>query len=159
MVLTDLYDHYANGMFRLALSYLKNVSDAEDVVQMVFTKLIEGKATLIEGKERALLTQMTVNQCKDCLRAFWRRKSQPLDDRMEFQDPQDRELFQAVMSLPDKYRVVIYLHYYENYALSEISSFLHIGVSAVSMRLHRGRNLLMSKLEVDDLAGTLEANF
>lgn len=157
--LIALYDQHANGMFRLALSYLKNISDAQDVVQTVFTKLIEGKATLIEGKERALLTQMTVNQCKDCLRAFWRRKSQPLEDCMEFQAPQDRELFQAVMSLPDKYRVAIYLHYYECYSLAEIASFLHIGVSAVSMRLHRGRNLLMTKLEVDDLAGTLEANF
>ena len=54
--LLNLFDEYGNMVYRLALSYLRNIHDAEDTVQVVFTKLIEGKAIIIPGKERALLT-------------------------------------------------------------------------------------------------------
>lgn len=148
--LLNLFDEYGNMVYRLALSYLRNIHDAEDTVQVVFTKLIEGKATIIPGKERALLTQITINHCKDILRSFWRKRSEPLNESIAFTEEEDRELFSVVMSLPDKYRIVVYLHYYEGYSFSEISSFLGISSSAVSMRLHRSRNILKSKLREDD---------
>lgn len=144
--LLDLYDKYGNMVYRLALSYLKNINDAEDAVQIVFTKLIEGRAMIIPDKERALLIQITINHCKDILRSFWRRRSEPLDESLVFEEEEDRELFSIVMSLPIKYRIVVYLHYYEGYSFSEISSFLGISSSAVSMRLHRSRSMLKSEL-------------
>jgi len=147
--LLNLFDEYGNMVYRLALSYLRNIHDAEDTVQVVFTKLIEGKAIIIPGKERALLTQITINHCKDVLRSFWRKRSEPLNESIAFTEEEDRELFSVVMSLPDKYRIVVYLHYYEGYSFSEISSFLGISSSAVSMRLHRSRNILKSKLRED----------
>lgn len=147
--LLNLFDEYGNMVYRLALSYLRNIHDAEDTVQVVFTKLIEGKAIIIPGKERALLTQITINHCKDVLRSFWRKRSEPLNESIAFTEEEDRELFSIVMSLPDKYRIVVYLHYYEGYSFSEISSFLGISSSAVSMRLHRSRNILKSKLRED----------
>ncbi|MEG6613597.1 sigma-70 family RNA polymerase sigma factor [Pseudoclostridium thermosuccinogenes] len=145
-----LFDKYANMVYRLALSYLRNTHDAEDTVQAVFIKLIEGKAQIVPGKERALLTQITINHCKDQLRLFWRRRTEQLEDHIEFVEKEDKELFRAVMSLPEKYRIVVYLHYYEGYSFSEISSFLGISPSAVSMRLHRSRNSLKSKLKEED---------
>ncbi len=144
--LLDLYDKYGNMVYRLALSYLKNINDAEDAVQIVFTKLIEGRAMIIPDKERALLIQITINHCKDILRSFWRKRSEPLDESLVFEEEEDRELFSIVMSLPIKYRIVVYLHYYEGYSFSEISSFLGISSSAVSMRLHRSRSMLKSEL-------------
>jgi len=81
---------------------------------------------------------------------FWRRRTEQLEDHIEFVEKEDKELFRAVMSLPEKYRIVVYLHYYEGYSFSEISSFLGISPSAVSMRLHRSRNSLKSKLKEED---------
>ena len=145
-----LFDKYGNMVYRLAFSYLQNSHDAEDTVQIVFTKLIEGKANIIHGKEYALLTQITINHCKDVLRSFWRKRRDTLiGEDIVFVEKQDKELFSAVMSLPEKYRIVVYLHYYEGYTFNEISSFLGISSSAVSMRLHRSRNILKSKLGDD----------
>jgi len=144
--LIRLYDQYADSLYRLALSYLKNVPDAEDTVQTVFIRLIEGKAKLLPGKERALLTRMTINCCRDQLRAFWRKRCDALPEQVEFSAPQDAELFCALLALPEKYRIALYLHYYEGFSCGETASLLHISASAVSMRLHRGRKLLKTQL-------------
>lgn len=144
-----LYDQYANSLYRLALSYLKNTADAEDAVQRVFVKLIEGKAVVYPGKERALLTKMTVNQCRDMLRRNKNRQEEPLDESIPFSEPKDRDVFRAVIMLPEKYRIPVFLHYYEGYQFREIAKLLQISTSAVSMRIHRARNLLKSHLEVD----------
>lgn len=138
--LINLFDEYSNMVYRIALSFLRNTQDAEDAVQIVFMKLIDGKAEIVSGKERALLTQITVNHCKDILRSFWRQRTDTITEDIVLQETSDRELFHFVMSLPRKYRIVVYLHYYEGYTFSEISTFLRISVSAVSMRLYRARN-------------------
>lgn len=147
--LLNLFNTYSSMVYRLAFSYLRNAHDAEDTVQAVFMKLIEGKAQPIPGKERALLTQITVNYCKDALRMVWRRRGEPLDASIVFEQEEDRELFDAVMALPDKYRVAVHLHYYEGYSFPEIAAFLGISSSAVSMRMHRARNILKTKLRED----------
>lgn len=147
--LLKLFDSYSNMIYRLAFSYLRNTHDAEDVVQAVFMKLIEGKAKPIYGKERAFLTQITINYCKDVLRMAWRKRVDPLDNDIVFEAKEDRELFDVVMALPDKYRIVVHLHYYENYSFPEIAEFLGISSSAVSMRMHRARNILKAKLRED----------
>lgn len=137
----------------IALSFLRNTQDAEDAVQIVFMKLIDGKAEIVSGKERALLTQITVNHCKDILRSFWRQRTDTITEDIVLQETSDRELFHFVMSLPRKYRIVVYLHYYEGYTFSEISTFLRISVSAVSMRLYRARKLLKTELggDIDEI--------
>ena len=147
--LLNLYDLYSNMVYRIAFNYLRQSHDAEDAVQSVFIKLIEGKAQPIAGKERAFLTQITVNYCKDVLRSGWKQRTQPLDDTIKFEQQEDSELFYAVMTLPDKLRIVVHLHYYEGYSFSEIASFLKISTSAVSMRIHRARKLLKTELLED----------
>lgn len=145
--LLNLYDKYSNMVYRLAFSYLKSQQDAEDAVQAIFLKLVEGKAQPIPGKERSFLTQITANYCRDQLRSFFRKKSVPLDPEIIFEDTNDQELFNMFMILSQKYRVPIFLHYYEGYSFSEISDFLKISPSAVSMRIHRARKLLKKQLE------------
>lgn len=143
------FNAYSGMVYRLAFSYLGNAHDAEDTVQAVFMKLIEGKAKPIPGKERGFLMQITVNYCKDVLRTVWRRRVDPLDNSIVFEKEEDRELFNAVMALSDKYRVAVHLHYYEGYSFPEIGTFLGISPSAVSMRMHRARNILKTKLRED----------
>ena len=156
--LLTLFDQYHNMVFRLALTVTRSPQDAEDIVQTVFLKLLDGTCPPTPGKEKAWLTQVTVNACRDLLRSIWRRKTQPLDDSIPFSDPEEGELFEAVMALPAKYRVAIHLHYYEGYTCQEIGAFLGLTPSAVSMRLHRARNLLRSSLKEDHYGPLVSKN-
>jgi len=153
-----LYDQYSNMVYRIALSYLHQSQDAEDVVQSVFLKLIDGTAHPEVEKERAFLTRITINACKDALRSVWKRRTEPLDDAMVFEQDDDRELFHAVMALPLKYRIVVHLHYYEGYTFSEIAAFLKISSSAVSMRIHRAKAVLKENLREDGHEIQLQAD-
>ena len=67
-------------------------------------------------------------------------------DELEFQEPEDRSLFEAVMRLPEKYRIVIHLFYYEEYSIEEISATLRSHPGTAKSRLSRGRKLLKSML-------------
>jgi len=151
--LLDLFDQYSNMVYRIALSYLRQHQDAEDAVQSIFMKLIDGTARPELGKERAFLTRITINHCKDALRSAWKRRIVPLDESIElgqfepFKQKEDSDLFHAVMSLPEKYRIVVYLHFYEGYTFQEIAGFLKISSSGVSMRIHRAKKMLQNDLE------------
>lgn len=145
-----VYHAYYNTVYRLALAALKNVPDAEDVVQNVFAKLLDARIAPQPGKERQWLVKVTVNACRDLMRASWWQKQEPLDENIPFSQPEDSAVFYAVMGLPDKYRLVIHLHYYEGYTCREIAGLLKISPSAVSMRLTRARNMLKSRLEDED---------
>lgn len=138
----ELFDRYADTVYRTALGYLRSPQEAEDVVQAVFLKLLEGKAVAHEGKERAFLTKITVNHCKNILRSAKRYVDSPLEELALLAPPEERELFFAVMELPEKYRSVVTLHCLEGYSFREIAQLLHIGPSAVSMRLFRAKNIL-----------------
>ncbi len=145
----SLFDAYADMVYRIAFSYLRSAQEAEDVVQNVFLKLLESDMTVYPGKERAFLTKVTVNCCKNLLRAARRHEAAPLDETVLLTHPEDRDVFRAVMELPEKYRLVVSLHYFEGYSFREISELLHIGISAVSMRLHRARSILKKHLGRD----------
>ena len=148
----ELFDRYADMVYRVALGYLRAPQEAEDAVQSVFLKLLEGGVTVYPGKERAFLTKVTVNHCKNTLSAAKRREAVPLDETalpLLLAEPEDREVFRTVMELPEKYRIVVILHCLEGYSFREISAFLHIGVSAVSMRLHRAKAILKEQIGRD----------
>lgn len=142
----ELFDRYADMVYRVALSYLRSTQEAEDVVQTVFLQLLEGGVTIYPGRERAFLATVTVNRCKNLLSAAKRHETVPLDETAILAQPEDRDLLRAVMELPEKYRVVVSLHYFEGWSFREIAELLHIGVSAVSMRLHRARNILKEQI-------------
>ena len=148
-IVLELFDRYADMVYRVALSYLRSPQEAEDAAQTVFLKLLEGSTEIYAGKERAFLTKITINHCKNVLSAAKRHETLPLDETAQFAQPEDRELFHAVMELPEKYRIVVSLHYFEGYSLREISQLLHIGISAVSMRLYRAKNILKKQIGRD----------
>ena len=148
--LADLFRQYGDDVFRLAYSYLGNRTDAEDVCQSVFLKLAEGKTALLPGREKAWLLTCAANLCKSQLRSFWRRNVGELDESVLFRDESDREVWDAVMALPPKYRAVVHLYYWEGYGQGEISDILHISRTAVQTRMSRARDMLKKELSDDE---------
>ena len=143
-----LYDAYAQDVFRLALSYLHNSQDAEDVCHSVFLTLVEKDVTLFPGSEKAWLLKCAANACKDQLRSFWKQSREELKDNMVFSDSRDRELWAVVGTLPPKYRAVVHLYYYEGYSQEEIAKILGITRTAVQTRMQRAREQLGKELKL-----------
>lgn len=141
----SLFELYKNDVYRLALSFTRSAQEAEDVCQTVFLKLLESRVT--PGKERAWLMQVTANQCRSLLRSAWWRRTAPLEDCNLTLEQQETAVLPALMALPPKYRVVLYLHYYECLSSAEIGKLLRISQSAVTTRLSRGRQLLKDALK------------
>ena len=144
----DLFYCYRDDVYRLAVSYTRNHQEAEDVCQTVFLKLLE-QDSITPGKEKAWLMQVTANQCRSLLRSHWWKFTVPLDDAILTPD-QENGVSHAVMALSPKYRVVVYLHYYEQYSTAEIARMLKITPTAVTTRLSRARQQLRHLLEEDD---------
>ena len=142
-----LYDAYADGVYRVALGYLRSAHDAEDAVQAVFCRLLEKELTIWPGRERAFLTKLTINHCKNQLAAAKRFVPEALDELRLPAEPEDRAVLRAVMELPEKYRIVIHLFYYEDYSVREIAGILRITEANVKVRLSRGRRLLKEALQ------------
>ena len=141
-----LFHRYKDDVYRLALSCTRSPQEAEDICQSVFLKLME-HPDITPGKEKAWLMQVTVNQCRSLLRSHWWSRTEPIPDTIPVKAAESDGVREAVMALDPKYRVVIYLYYYEQYTVKEIAKLLHISTSNVSTRLFRTREILKSKLE------------
>lgn len=141
---------YQDMVYRMALSVLGSVPDAEDAVQEVFLRLYRQSDPPREPERlRRWLLRVTVNYCRDVLRSPWRKRRVPLDEVPEipvFDRPEQSELYQAVMALPEKYRTVLYLFYYEELSVRELAELLKLSQSAVTTRLSRARAQLKSQL-------------
>ena len=144
-------DRYGDMVFRLAYSYLKNRTDAEDVMQETLLKLYTcQKPFESPDHQRNWLVRVAVNECRRLLRTPWRRRTDSLEEQSEiaaFDTPAQSSLFQEVMTLPPKYRVAIYLHYYEGYAVKEIAAIMKANPSTVQTWLARARGELKTRLK------------
>ncbi len=146
--LEDAYDAYGTAVYRLAMAFLGQRSDAEDVTQETFCRLLY-HAPVFSNEEhlKRWLLQVAANLCRNQLRGFWRKRVAQLDDTIPAIVPEEREALKAVLNLPNKYKLPIHLYYYEGYSVAEIAEILKLGQSAVKMRLKRGRDLLKTELE------------
>ena len=149
-VFCDLARRYKDMIFRIALNYFGNTFDAEDMVQEALMKLYTADPAF-ESEEHAKhwLIRVTLNLCKNTVRSPWRRRTVSLEDASDlvsFDKPEQSELFQSVMGLPEKYRTVLYLFYYEDLPVREVAELLRITESAVTTRLSRARQMLKSEL-------------
>ena len=143
-------ERYADLVFRLAYSYLKNRADAEDVMQETLLKLYTQPPLDTPEHERYWVVRVAVNECKRLLRSPWRRRTGPLEEVLEtasLDTPAQSELFQQVMALPPRYRAAIYLHYYEGYSVREIASVMNANLSTVQTWLMRARGQLRTNLK------------
>lgn len=133
-----LFHRYRDDVYRLAVNYTRSPQEAEDVCQTVFLKLIQ-QEDLTPGHEKAWLMQVTANECRDLLRSAWWKRTVPLESAFHIPKNEGDELIHLLQKLPPKYRVVLYLHYYEQYTTPEISELLKIPTGTVSTRLKRAR--------------------
>lgn len=151
---TRYAERYINTVFRVAFHYIKSSADAEDVTQNVFLKLLrENKAFESDEHVRNWLIRVTLNECKNLVRTRWWRHESYEDyaASLTFDKPAHSDLFYAVMELPKRYRIPIYLYYYEEYSTQEIADILKVPKSTVCTQLKRGRELLKKSLtEVEE---------
>ena len=148
----EFYDRQVKRVYRLAMVLMGNISDAEDVTQTVFLKAWEKKPDFRDSDhEIAWILTTTRNQCKDIHKSFYRRKRTDLENAPEPQvtlEPQmDSEIWEALQSLTEKYRMVLYLYYYEGYSVRELSVILGRRESTLQTQLATGRKQIKSLLE------------
>lgn len=154
-------DNYSDTVKRLCTVRLANSADTEDIFQTVFLKYAVS-TTSFESEEhrKAWLIRVTLNACKDLTKSRFRKRLVPLDEvdnlsssataeQREILDAEQRETLEAVLSLPQKYRDVVYLHYYEGYTAPEISQLIGQKTNTVYTLLTRSKKLLRKQLEGD----------
>ncbi len=160
--LETLIEVYQRSLYAVAFNICRNQQDAEDVVQDTFVQyLVVRKNFSSENHLRAWLLRVAINRAKNKRNSFFRRNIQPLDayiDTLTFETEEDSDLFLAVMTLPENYRIVIHLFYYEDYSVREIAEILRITQGNVKVRLSRGRQILRERLKEawdDDQSATV----
>lgn len=147
-----LLDRYGDMILRLAFSCMKNLPDAEDVLQDVLLKVLE-KEPEFESDEhqKAWLIRVTVNICRSQLRSPWRRHKELEETDAFFAEEsgwlEGNEVLEAVMALPEKYREVIHLFYYEDYSVGQIAALLGKKEATVRSLMFRARTILKDKLK------------
>lgn len=148
--LTEYVGRFQATVYRVAYSYVKSPADAEDITQEVFLKLYRAEDKFVSDENvKAWLIRVTINMSKNFLSSFWRRRKSDLPESITLKGKTDYVLLEALNRLNKNYRIAIYLHYYEGYSVSEISSILKISESNVKARLKRGRDKLKAFLTDD----------
>lgn len=147
-----IYDLTKDSVYRTALTWVKNPADALDITQEVMVKLYRHKGEFADDSHvRQWLLRVTVNQSKDLLRSSWFSRRQETDlEKLQAADRSASDVLQMILSLPIKYRSVIYLHYYEGYSFTETASILRISEAAAKMRAKRARDMLRLEIEEED---------
>ena len=141
--LEEAMGRYETTVFRLAYSYTRSRSDAQDICQEVFLRYYCRRPIFAsEEHRRAWLLRVTVNRCKNHLNSWWVRRTGPLDDRIPMPEPEYLELDEALRRLPEKDRLVIHLFYYEDCSTREIAKLTRTTEGAVRTRLTRARQQL-----------------
>ena len=141
---------WSDTVYRVAYHALNNPADAEDVAQTVLLRLYEHKKEF-ESEEhmKHWLLRVAVNESRKLLRSFWRRTSVPLEEWRETaapEDPAKAEVLEAVMALEPKYRLAVYLYYYEGLSVAEAAAAMRANPSTVQTWLLRARERLRKSL-------------
>ena len=135
---------YGNMLFRLSLVMLGSEKDAEDAVQETIMKYLQKAPIFTDSEhEKAWLLKVAANQCRDMLRFRLRHPQTDLEALRETAaETADSGILEALMRLPEKYKLVLILYYVEEYRIEEIANLIGRSASAVKMRLQKGRRLL-----------------
>ncbi len=147
-----IVDEYKDTVYRTALTVTGNFADAEDITQEVFLKYFQLRPEFeTKSHEKAWLLRVTINSGKNLLRTFWHSRRGEIDLSQIPQPEKQKhpEVLQAVLGLPEKYRIAIYLYYYEEYSIQEIAEITGHSKAVVSQHLSRGRAKLRKKLGGD----------
>ena len=146
-----IMEQYKDNLYSIAFNICQNAADADDVVQdTLLAYHTTEKQFDSEQHIRAWLIRVASNKAKNISMSFFRRSSASLEDYIDsllFETPETKNLLEEVLKLPEKYRIVIHLFYYEDYSVKEMAEILHTSESNVKVRLSRGRKLLKKSLQ------------
>lgn len=143
-----ILDRYGNNLYRICLVTLKNEADAEDALQDTLIRYLQ-KAPQFESGEhqKAWLIRVAVNICRDMLRKRRYHQEEVENIPVPQADEQQQSALDALLTLPEQFRIPMTLHYVEGYSVAELAKLLGMTQSAVKMRLSKGRTLLRAALE------------
>lgn len=152
--ITRLVEQYGNDVLKIAFVILKSKELAEDVYQETFLRVCRSfSGYRRESSEKTWITSIAVNICKDYMRSAWKKRVVTTDDFFSYASEEDtediiekrnekRQLIKAIMNLPDKYREIIHLYYYQEMDIKDIAGILKIPGGTVKSRLFKARNIL-----------------
>ena len=149
----EIYREYSSMIYWVSFAYMKNEADTEDIVSDVFVKLIQKRIQFQNAEhEKAWVLRTAINLCKDNLKHS-RRKYKNIDEFVDLQSANPfntNEILKSVMELPDRYKDIVYLYYYEGYSTAEIAQILRKPQSSVRVYLHEARKILKGVLENEE---------
>ncbi len=152
--ITRLIEQYGDDILRTAMVILKSKELAEDVYQETFLRVCRSFSNYRrESSEKTWITSIAVNVCRDYMRSSWKKRVIVTEDFLTYSSDSDteeliekrnerKELLDAIMKLPDKYRQIIHLYYYQEMDVKDIAKVLKIPGGTVKSRLFKARNLL-----------------
>ena len=146
----EIVQRLADVVYRTALNATKSYYDAQDIVQNTFLKLWQTD-TVFENDDhiRRWLIRVAVNESKNLRKSYYKRMVDSIDKAEEiptFSDERDRDLYEALASMPPKYKITVHLFYYEDYTTEEIADLLCLNPATVRTRLFRARQILKKLL-------------
>lgn len=144
----QVIEKYSDMVYRIALTRCGNIENAEDIFQEVFIKFSE-KLPIFENSEheKAWFIRVTINLTKNLNNSSWNKKVITLNENITFASKEESDVFSIVCELPQNYRTVIYLLYYEGYKVKEIAKLMKKREGTIKTWLHRAREILKTKLE------------
>lgn len=149
----SLYRRHIKMVYQICLMLMKHVPDAEDAAQTVFRRVMERGQTFRDAEhEKAWLIVAARNECRNQLKHWWRvrRESEETLQKIAWEQPGDGELWELILTLPEKERMVLYLHYYQGYTALETAKIMGKNPSTVRTWLVRARWKLKELLEVSE---------
>ena len=146
----ELLEKYSDMVYRIAYARTQNAHDAQDITQEVFLRYIKaGRKFTDEEHRKAWLLRVAANTGNTFIKAAWFRHRAEFDEAAEITEimPEKSEVYYAVKELPEKYRVIVHLFYFEELPIKNICTILGISETAAKSRLHRAREMLKEKLK------------
>jgi RNA polymerase sigma-70 factor (ECF subfamily) len=138
---------YSQNIIRIAFTYVKNITDAEDIMQDTFLSFMQHNPVFeSEEHEKAWFIRVVINKSKDYIKSGWFKNKVPLTEDLSYLPEEENGVLEEVMKLDEKYRIPIHLFYYEGYSVNEIAGIMQTKSSTIKTWLSRGRNILKNKL-------------
>lgn len=149
-----LVEQYSTAVYRLAYARTGNREDAEDITQETFLRLVRAAPAFRDGEHcKAWLLRVAANCAGDLHRSPWRRRAVPLEQAGQMaapESPEEQGVEAAILALPEDYRVVVHLYYYEELSTAEIAKVLGKREGTIRTRLSRARAMLREDLQEEE---------
>lgn len=143
-----IVEKYFDMIYRLAVSQTKSKVHADDVVQEVFLRYLKSDKVFENDEHiKAWLIRVTINCSRNVFTDSWTKKTVPLSEELVFNTEEKSDVYYAALELPQKYRTVIHLFYYEDLSVAQISQYLKVKESTIKSQLSRAREMLRNKLK------------